>query len=132
MSRFWLTPPVLFDRLNAEFSFDFDPCPCPRPSGYNSLEIPWGRSNFVNPPFLKADAPFGGPAAFVRKAIQERDAGNTSVLVLPLPHSLGLLMQAGAEMRYGGIVQWLDVDTRKTCPRKAHQVIAVLSPGGPA
>ena len=37
-------------------------------------------------------------------------------------------MAAGAEIRYGGKVQWLDVDTRQPCPRKAPQVIAVLRP----
>ena len=126
--RYWLTPPDLHARLNNEFNFDFDPCPCPRPAGYNSLEVGWGQSNYVNPPFLKVDAPHGGPASFVRKAISERENGKTSVLVLPLPWNLGLLMAAGAEMRYGGRVQWLDVATGKPCPRKAPQVIAVLRP----
>lgn len=128
MKRYWLTPPETYAVLDAEFHFDFDPCPCPRPDGYNSLVLPWGRSNYVNPPFLKADAPHGGPAAFVRKAIIERDAENTSVLILPLPWSLGLLMKAGAEMRYAGIVHWLDVSTSEPCPRSAPQVVAVLRP----
>ena len=131
MSRHWLTPPDLYARLDAEFRFDFDPCPCPRPEGYNSLVLPWGRANYVNPPFNKKDAPHGGPAAFVRKAIAERDAGNTSVFVLPLPWNLGLLMAAGAEMRYGGIVRWLDADGGGPCPRRAPQVVAVLRPNAP-
>lgn len=126
--RYWLTPPQFYSTLNAEFAFDFDPCPCPRPQGYNSLALPWGKSNYVNPPFNKKDAPHGGPSAFVRKAIAERERGATSVFVLPLPHSLGLLMAAGAEMRYGGIVHWLDADTGRPCPRRAHQVVAVLRP----
>lgn len=126
--RYWLTPPQTYAALNAEFAFDFDPCPCPKPEGYNSLVVPWGGSNYVNPPFLKADAPHGGPAAFVRKAIAEREAGKTSVMILPLPWSLGLLMKAGAEMRYGGVVHWLDVETKKPCPRAAPQVVAILRP----
>jgi len=126
--RHWLTPPEFYDALNAEFRFTFDPCPCPRPDGYNSLVVPWGLSNYVNPPFNKKDAPHGGPSAFVRKAIAERENGNTSVMILPLPWNLGLLMAAGAELRYGGIVRWLDVETGKPCPRKAPQVIAVLRP----
>ncbi len=126
--RYWLTPPDFYDVLDKEFRFDFDPCPCPRPSGYNSLELPWGHSNYVNPPFLKSDAPHGGPAAFARKAIEERDRGNTSVLVLPVPWSIHLLMQAGAEIRYGGQVRWLDVDTGELCKRNAPQIIAVLKP----
>ena len=126
--RYWMTPPDFYAALNAEFAFDFDPCPCPRPDGYNSLVLPWGNCNYVNPPFQKRDAPHGGPASFVRKAIAERDAGKTSVLVLPLPWNLGLLMAAGAEMRYGGIVRWLEVASGKPCPRRAPQVVAILKP----
>jgi hypothetical protein len=127
-NRFWKVPPELYASLDSEFNFDFDPCPMPRPDGYNSLVLPWGKRNYVNPPFNKKDAPFGGPAAFVRKAIEERSKGNTSVFILPLPWNLGLLMKAGAEMRYGGIVRWLDVETGELCPRKAPQVIAILRP----
>jgi hypothetical protein len=127
-TRHWLTPPDFYEQLNREHHFTFDPCPCPRPDDYNSLVMPWGTSNYVNPPFNKKDAPYGGPSAFVRKAIAEREQGNTSVIVLPLPWNLGLLMAAGAELQYGGIVRWLDVATGKPCPRKAPQVIAILSP----
>jgi hypothetical protein len=122
---FWLTPPDFMDRLNAEFKFDFDPCPYPRAREYNSLLVPWGKCNYVNPPFNKKDAPFGGPSAFVRKAISEQQLGKTSVFVLPLPWNLGLLMAANAELRYGGFVHWLD-RSGKSCPRRAPQVIAVL------
>jgi hypothetical protein len=122
---YWLTPPDLFAALNREFVFDFDPCPFPRPPHYNGLAIPWGRSNYVNPPFNKKDAPFGGPSCFVRKAIEEQKRGNTSVLILPLPWNLGLLMAAEAELRYAGIVRWLD-EKGNPCPRRAPQVLAIL------
>lgn len=125
MAEYWLTPPALMEKLRAEFKFDFDPCPYPRPMEHNGLVLPWGKCNYVNPPFNKKDAPFGGPSAFVRKAISEQQLGNTSVFILPLPWNLGLLMAAGAEMRYAGIVHWLDVDGNK-CPRKAPQVLAIL------
>ncbi len=128
MRKHWKTPPDFYSTLDTEFNFDFDPCPYPRPDGYNSLVLPWKKSNYVNPPFNKKDAPFGGPSSFVRKAIEERDKGNTSVIVLPLPWNLGLLMAAGAEMRYGGIVRWLEVDTNQPCPRRAPQVIAIIRP----
>lgn len=124
--RYWLTPPPLMQRLRAEFQFDFDPCPYPRPESYNSLIEPWGKRNYVNPPFLNSDATHGGPAAFVRKAIAEQTKGNTSVFVLPAPWSIGLLMEAGAEIRYGGKVRWLDVDSKEECPRRAPQIIAIL------
>ncbi len=126
--RYWLTPPDVYKKLDEEFKFDFDPCPCPRPAEYNSLIVPWGKSNYINPPFLTSDAPFGGPAAFARRAIAEKEQGNTSVLILPVPWSIGLLMQAGAEIRYGGRVRWLDVDTGEQCPRNAPQVICILKP----
>lgn len=122
---YWITPPELMALLEAEFRFDFDPCPYPRTRNYNSLVIPWGQCNYVNPPFNRKDAPFGGPSAFVRKAISEQLLGKTSVFVLPLPWNLGLLMAAKAELRYGGIVHWLDA-AKKPCPRRAPQVIAVL------
>ena len=35
MSKYWITPPDLYERLDAEFHFDFDPCPYPR--GRNTL-----------------------------------------------------------------------------------------------
>ncbi len=114
------------NKLETEFKFDFDPCPYPRPREYNSLIIPWGKTNYVNPPFLNSDATHGGPAKFVRKGIEEQAKGNTSVFILPAPWSIGLLMEAGAEIRYGGKVQWLDTETGKPCPRRAPQIIAVL------
>jgi hypothetical protein len=123
--NYWLTPPEFMAQLRLEFPFDFDPCPYPRPENYNSLVLPWGNCNYVNPPFNKKDAPYGGPSAFVRKAIMEQQQGKTSVFVLPLPWNLGLLMEAKAELRYGGIIHWLADDG--TChPRKAPQVIAIL------
>lgn len=124
--RYWLTPPTVYQKLNAEFKFDFDPCPCPRPENYNSLVLPWGKTNYVNPPFLSSDAPHGGPASFVRKGIEEQQKGNTTVMILPAPWSIGLLMEAGAEIRYGGKVRWIDANTGKPCPRNAPQIIAVL------
>lgn len=120
--RYWLTPPAEFKKLNQEFNFDFDPCPCPRPEGYNSLVLPWGKCNYVNPPFLKEDAPFGGPSAFARKAIEEAQRGNTSVFVLPLPWNVALLMEAGAEVRYGGKWRWLEVDSKEPGPARAQGI----------
>lgn len=126
--RYWITPPQLYANLNAEFRFDFDPCPYPRPEEYNSLVLPWGQRNFVNPPFRKADAPYGGPSAFARKGIAERANGKQSVFILSVPHSVGILLAAGAQVRYGGKINWLEADTRDPCPRAWHQGIFVLAP----
>jgi len=49
--HYWLTPPDLYARLDAEFHFDFDPCPYPLPPGFDGLACEWGKSNYVNPPF---------------------------------------------------------------------------------
>lgn len=109
--KYWLTPPQLYNDFNSEFSFDFDPCPCPRPENYNSLVVPWGKSNYVNPPFNLKDGPFGGPTAFARKAIEENKRGNGSVIVLPVRNYVNLLLEAGAELRPVGRVKWLECDT---------------------
>ena len=124
--RFWRIPPDFYEALNAEFQFDFDPCPCPRPEHYNSLVIPWGKSNWVNPPFCKADAPFGGPSAFARKAIQEREKGKRSVFILPVPNSIGLLLAAGASVRYAGKIRWLEADTLEAAPQAWSQALFIL------
>lgn len=114
MKRYWLTPPEIYMSLNMEFGFDFDPCPCPKPDGYNSLEIPWGRMNYVNPPFRKHDGVDGqGPTAFVRKAIEESKQGRGSVLLLPVQSYVNLLVEAGAELRSLGRVRWLDAATKE-------------------
>src|SRR5208282_5563675 len=95
-----LTPKPLYDLLDAEFKFDggpyassgFDPCPFPRPSDFDGTTVPWGRSSYVNPPF---GAP--GFTAWVRKALWEREHGNTVVLTMPVWGWIARLLEAGAE-----------------------------------
>lgn len=110
-SEFWITPGPLYQKLHNEFNFDFDPCPYPRPPGYNSLVIPWGKMNFVNPPFRKADGPYGGPTAFARKSIEEKQKGHHSVLLLPVQSYVNMLLTAGASIRPLGRVKWIDSRT---------------------
>jgi len=75
----WITPKKVYDELDNEFKFDFDPCPYnPGEIINDGLIIGWGKSNFVNPPYspeLKK--------AFILKAIEEKNKGNTSVLLIP-------------------------------------------------
>jgi DNA adenine methylase len=127
--RYWLTPKGVYEPLDAEFHFDFDPCPCPRPETYNSLAIPWGKSNFVNPPFRRKDGVDGqGPTAFVRKAIQEQKQGKTSVLIIPVQSYVNLLLEAGAELRSLGRVRWLEATTGEPCKSPSPICCFILRP----
>jgi len=48
LSPHWATPKWLYDELNKEFNFDYDPCPI---NGNLGLLIPWGKCNYINPPY---------------------------------------------------------------------------------
>jgi hypothetical protein len=125
--KYWLTPPELYARLNAQYNFDFDPCPCPRPDGYDSLIIPWGQRNYVNPPFHRDDGVDGkGPTAFVRKAIEEQQLGKDTVLTLPAQLYITLLLDAGAELSSLGRVKWIHADTGEPCKSPSPIIKAVL------
>lgn len=72
----WETPDYLYEELNKEFNFDFDPCPLY--SKIDGLAIPWGKVNFVNPPYNRIDKP-----KFILKAYNEWKLGKICVLLLP-------------------------------------------------
>ncbi len=123
---YWIIPPEIYDPLNKEFKFDFDPCPNPRPKDFDGLEVDWGNSNWVNPPF------WAGITAWVRKAIAEQEKGKGSVLILPLDNWVKLLLDAGAEMRVVGSHDWIhtskidllgDIPVRKKAPRPSFLFI---------
>lgn len=82
----YATPPKLYDDLNKRFNFDFDPCP------YNEgailvdgLQIDWGKSNFVNPPYSRKLK-----EKFILKGIEEMKKGNLSVFLIPVSTSTKL------------------------------------------
>ena len=81
----WETPIELYNKLNEEFKFDFDPCPISHEEitpDKDGLLIPWGKSNFVNPPYsrkLKED--------FIKRSVYEYCKGKTVVLLLPVSTS---------------------------------------------
>ena len=111
--HYWLTPPDLYERLDAEFHFDFDPCPYPLPFGFDGLTCEWGRSNWVNPPFgsIIHHGKKKGPTAWVRKALSERSKGRGSVLVYPVDKWVLMLLAAiGTEVRNLGDVRWLSIE----------------------
>ena len=99
---FWLTPPDLMTKLQAEFHFDFDACPYPRPAGFDGLKEDWGASTWCNPPIHKGS----GLSDWVRKAVEESQKGKTVVIVMPLPRWVRHLLAAKAEIRSLGIVHW--------------------------
>jgi hypothetical protein len=140
MSRHWITPPDLYARLDAEFRFDFDPCPCPRPDGYNSLVLPWGRSNYVNPPYgsIIHRGRKKGPTAWVRKAITESRKGKTVVLVYPVDKWVLMLLEAtGSEVRNLGDVRWHATEDGSVGPGTGRHIACFIlrpsrSPATPA
>ena len=107
--HYWLTPPFLYDQLNAEFNFDFDPCPHPLPEGFDGLTSEWGARNYVNPPFgsIIHQGKKKGPTAWVRKAIEEQRKGKLVVLVYPVDKWVLMLLSAiGTKVRNLGDVRW--------------------------
>lgn len=73
----WCTPKELYDKWNSEFNFDFDPCPLN--SSFDGLNIEWGKSNYVNPPYNRIDKP-----KFIKKAYDEWKKGKLVVMLLPV------------------------------------------------
>lgn len=110
--HYWLTPPDLYARLDAEFHFDFDPCPFPKPDDFDGLTCEWGRSNYVNPPFgsVMHEGRKKGVTAWMRKAILESHKGRLSVVVYPVdkwvPMVLKEIFGDSGDVRNLGDVKW--------------------------
>lgn len=129
--HYWLTPPTLYGRLDAEFGFTFDPCPFPKAEDFDGLTCAWGASNYVNPPFgsIVHQGKKKGPTAWARKAISEYQKGKRVVLVYPIDKWVLMLLEAGAQVRNLGDVRWLateDLSAGKGTGR--HIACFVLDP----
>ena len=107
--HYWLTPPAVYEVLNARFSFTFDPCPWPKPEDFDGLTREWGVSNYVNPPFgsIMHEGQKKGATAWVRKAIEENRKGKRVVLVDPIDKWILMLLAAGARVENLGDIKWL-------------------------
>lgn len=111
--HYWLTPPDLYARLDAEFHFDFDPCPFPKPEAFDGLTCEWGQSSYVNPPFgsIIHEGKKKGPTAWVRKCLEQWQQGKTVVLVYPVDKWVLMLLKAivgeTGKVRNLGDVRWL-------------------------
>lgn len=117
--HYWLTPPDLYAKLDAEFRFDFDACPHPLPEGFDGLTCEWGQRTYVNPPFgsIVHQGRKKGPTAWVRKAMQEHANGKLVVLVFPLDKWVLMLLAAcGADIRNLGDVRWCSIEDGKSGP----------------
>jgi len=119
LTNYWIIPPDVYKVLDDEFHFNFDPCPYPR--RIDGLRCDWGKMSFVNPPFRRKD---GSPTAFVRKAIEQQQLGNSSVLTLPTQSYVNLLLESGAECRSLGRIKWLSTDTLQ--PMKSPSPITMF------
>lgn len=110
--HYWLTPPDLRNELQARYGFTFDPCPWPLPDGFDGLTMPWGSSNYVNPPFgsIMHEGKKKGMTAWVRKAIAENQQGKRVVMVYPVDKWVLMLLKAGATVRNLGDVRWIAIE----------------------
>lgn len=105
----WETPDYLYNELNKEFKFDFDPCPLN--ADFDGLEVEWGRSNFINPPYNRIDKP-----KFIQKAFDEWKKGKTCILLIPVSTStvqFHELILPHAEIRFiKGRVSFKGINTK--------------------
>lgn len=127
MSKYWLTPPDILKAIENEFGPTFDPCPYPRPENYDSLNIEWGNCNYINPPFNTKHGEFG-PTRFIKKAIEQKDKGKTSIIIIPTLSTVNMLLEAGAEPRSMGRIPWIDAETGKPWNKPSCCTMFILKP----
>ena len=68
----WKTPIYIYNQVKELGLFD----PCPFQSSFDGLDIEWGRTNFVNPPYSKLKE-------WVEKAIEQHKKGRKVIMLIP-------------------------------------------------
>jgi hypothetical protein len=74
------TPPEVLNQIVQRYGIDHDPCPLyGLHNGPNGLDrsIPWGKNNFLNPPYNKT------MLQFIDRAVEEKEKGNNSYFLVP-------------------------------------------------
>ena len=73
-NQFAQTPPEVWKWLEERYGNVFDPCPKnPQTDG---LQIPWEKTNYVNPPYNEC-------GKWMKKCVEETSKGNTSICLIP-------------------------------------------------
>ena len=95
------------------------------------MAVPWGRCSYVNPPFTTVSAAGRkvGMTAWVRRAVAEQAKGKTSVLVYPQHGWVHMLVDAGAELRSLGKVNWVDIEDETSSRAASSPIMAFILRG---
>ena len=125
----WQTPPEVYDPLNAEFHFDYDPCPIDwhQDTHPDALQIEWGTSVFVNPPYSKC-------ADFIKKAHDEWMKGGKTIVMLinasTDTKAFHRYIKDKAEIRFvEGRIKFINPDEpTKRAPNVKASIICVFRP----
>ena len=93
----WKTPKDIYNALDKEFGFDFDPAP-PNPQ-FDGLNVDWGNSNYINPPYSTKLQD-----AFIEKGFNEWKKGKTCVFLIPVRTSTkrwqNIILPHATEIRF--------------------------------
>lgn len=148
--HYWLTPIEPFMEWKREFGFNFDPCPNhdnPLPGmpilakDYDGLLMPWGTSNYINPPFGSIlhkgpddkKAKKKGPTAWVRRTILIHKESNAGMFyVFPIDKWVLMFMREMAfvtemaEVRNLGDIKWEAVEDRSAGKGTGRHIAAFI------
>lgn len=133
--HYWLSPSWLWEReakiLGVTKEELFDPCPYPKPEGFDGLNSEWGKYVYLNPPFFTTDQVVDGVVqkagitAWIKKALQERDKGNSVVIVLPADRWLHTLLEAD-ELLPQGDVRWMATEDGSQTNGASRPIVAFV------